>query len=102
MRNKLSKRKIYQVNKLINLKEALHKCLISIVVLIAILIASSETLVTDFNLSPSFANAQENLVFGDGGKKQDLENLSKTDIPNRPRTWSKRSVQNGHRRRYRY
>ena len=72
MRNKLSKRKIYQVNKLINLKEALYKCLISIVVLIAILIASSETLVTDFNLSPSFANAQENLVFGDGGKKQDF------------------------------
>ena len=72
MRNKLSKRKIYQVNKLINLKEALYKCLISIVVLIAILIASSETLVTDFNLSPSLANAQENLVFGDGGKKQDF------------------------------
>ena len=72
MRNKLSKRKIYQVNKLINLKEALYKCLISIIVLIAILIASSETLVTDFNLSPSFANAQENLVFGDGGKKQDF------------------------------
>ena len=72
MRNKLSKRKIYQVNKLINLKEVLYKCLISIIVLIAILIASSETLVTDFNLSPSFANAQENLVFGDGGKKQDF------------------------------
>ena len=115
MINKIKMKKTYQSNnKLLNAKKVIYKCLKPITVLVFALtllnetlvagfnclpegtVVSEKTLVTDLNLSPSFKNSQENLVFGDGGKKQDLENLSKRDTQNRSRSWSKWSVPNGH------
>ena len=104
MRNKLKKIKMVEDNNLfLNTKKVIYKYLKPITVLVfafallsGTLVAglnstissatTNEAMVTCLNLSSSFAKSQENLVLEDGGKKQDLKNLSKKDTQNRPRS----------------